>query len=1221
LLDTAVAGAVTVSADTTLTTTDGASNQARSAIIIASGHVANITVTAPTRSKIYTIINTSATYTVKIVGSGPTAGVTLGVSEKAIVAWNGSDFVKVASSAISNLTGTLPVANGGTARTVGNYSIYANEIHVGKDGNDTTGDGTLINPVLTITKALTLVGAGRNTVIVHPGSYSESPTVSSANTTIATSELTGANTQIAGTLTLSAAARVSGIKLTNLTITGSGSTYISNCTVDTQVVKSGTNYVEIINSELQCVSGIQISGSGVVSIVGNKCWAVAVSNASASVLIKDCYQVITPSVSAGTLQIDGSAIFAASPTSNAVTSSAGTAITLANSFVLNSAGTSVERVSLAGNYSILNLVYDKTNSTFAGTSLNAIDYFQYINADRVNFNGSTSGITGLIASAVAGTTSLTLPAATDTLVGRATTDTLTNKTLVAPALGTPASGNLSNCTNIPVNQATGNLPVANGGTGLTSFTSGGVVYASSTSALTTGSALTFDGTTLGVGANIALGSTVRYIYQTGAANLQLQVDTGQFVWAASNGSTEQMRLTGTGLGIGTSSPSQKLDIRGSIYVQRDTNPTNAVALQLTNQTTVSNNGCRLSFDAYNVGSSAFGVPSDSASLAFYTGGVTTERMRLDASGNLGIGTSSPGDKLVASGGIHSTGNVSSLASGQSIFMAAYTTYGRIEARDWTGAAWLPIAIAPNGGNVGIGTSSPAYKLDVVTAGTSGARVTTAEYGQFVLTDGTRSMYLQNYVGLGSIGTSSNNALGFAINSVEKMRLDTSGNLGIGTTSPTSYANFIYQTIQGTNGAGINLRNTAGTALSEIYQNSTGLVVSSVSNLPMLFNTNNTERFRIGSAGQLGIGGATYGTAGQVLTSGGASAAPTWASVTASAGGSDTQIQYNSSGSLAGSANFTYNGTTIISGANASTVGNLTGSFKSGRLLGPLTAAATPPGGNYYGGYRNVTPIDLADALLCLKFSTVVDTTISESYALVAYGTTYGSKNAGVSFVSGTSQDLIRIGVGTSPLFTADVNAVVLGYTSNGPRILCQNYSLTDDSSNMINYVADGHYWIGLNGGMKLSRTNGGLTPTADNLQNLGSATFRWATVYAGTGTINTSDRNDKQDIEELSAAEQRVAVRVKGLIRKFRFKDSVAAKGDNARVHFGVIAQDVQDAFTAEGLDASRYGLFCSDTFKAIDGKPVEKDPLTQEYPAGATDYTRLGVRYEELLAFVISAI
>ena len=285
-------------------------------------------------------------------------------------------------------SGTLPVANGGTGRTVGNYSIYANEIHVGKDGNDTTGDGTLINPVLTITKALTLVGAGRNTVIVHPGSYSESPTVSSANTTIATSELTGANTLISGTLTLSAAARISGIKLTNLTITGSGNAYISNCTVDTRVIKSGSNYVEIINSELQCTLGVQISGAGTVSIIGNKCWAVAVSNASANVLIKDCYQVITPSVTSGTLQIDGSAIFAASPASNAVTSSVGSFITLLNSFILNSAGNNVERVSLAGFYSIVNLVYDKTNSTFAGTNLNAIDYFSVINTESLISSGT-----------------------------------------------------------------------------------------------------------------------------------------------------------------------------------------------------------------------------------------------------------------------------------------------------------------------------------------------------------------------------------------------------------------------------------------------------------------------------------------------------------------------------------------------------------------------------------------------------------------------------------------------------------------------------------------------------------------------------------------------------------------------------------------------------------------------------------------------------------------
>ena len=284
----------------------------------------------------------------------------------------------------THVSGTLPVANGGTGRTAGNYSVYSREIHVSSaDGDDTTGDGTLINPVQTITKALTLQTATRLTVLVHPGVYTESPTVTTTNTTIATSELTGANTQVNGTLTLSAAARVSGLKMNNLTITGTGSTYISNCTVDTRLQKTGSNYVEIINTELQCTLGVQISGAGLVSIVGNKCWAVTVSNASANVLIKDCYQVITPSVTAGTLQIDGSAIFAASAASNAVTSSAGSFITLANSFILNSAGTNVERVSLAGSFSILNLVYDKTNSTFAGTNLNAIDYFSVINADTV----------------------------------------------------------------------------------------------------------------------------------------------------------------------------------------------------------------------------------------------------------------------------------------------------------------------------------------------------------------------------------------------------------------------------------------------------------------------------------------------------------------------------------------------------------------------------------------------------------------------------------------------------------------------------------------------------------------------------------------------------------------------------------------------------------------------------------------------------------------------
>ena len=72
----------------------------------------------------------------------------------------------------------------------------------------------------------------------------------------------------------------------------------------------------------------------------------------------------------------------------------------------------------------------------------------------------------------------------------------------------------------------------------------------------------------------------------------------------------------------------------------------------------------------------------------------------------------------------------------------------------------------------------------------------------------------------------------------------------------------------------------------------------------------------------------------------------------------------------------------------------------------------------------------------------------------------------------------------------------------------------------------------------------------------------------------------------------------------------------------GVIAQEAQQAFVAEGLDATRYALFCSDTWYEVNGKSEAEDglPYTAETP-NAVAVTRLGIRYDELLAFVISAI
>ena len=121
LIDSAIAGTTTLSAnaDVTLSTTNGAANQARNAIILwtASNGVTTRNITAPAQSKAYVVIN-AGTGSIVFRGSGPTTGVTIPSGTRALVAWNGTDFVKVISNPIvltTDVSGILPVANGGTA--------------------------------------------------------------------------------------------------------------------------------------------------------------------------------------------------------------------------------------------------------------------------------------------------------------------------------------------------------------------------------------------------------------------------------------------------------------------------------------------------------------------------------------------------------------------------------------------------------------------------------------------------------------------------------------------------------------------------------------------------------------------------------------------------------------------------------------------------------------------------------------------------------------------------------------------------------------------------------------------------------------------------------------------------------------------------------------------------------------------------------------------------
>jgi ribosomal protein L9 len=232
----------------------------------------------------------------------------------------------------------------------------------------------------------------------------------------------------------------------------------------------------------------------------------------------------------------------------------------------------------------------------------------------------------------------------------------------------------------------------------------------------------------------------------------------------------------------------------------------------------------------------------------------------------------------------------------------------------------------------------------------------------------------------------------------------------------------------------------------------------------------------------------------------------------------------------------------------------------------------------------------------------------------------------------------------------------LGGTANGDSSLILNRTSSEGTTAQFRYdnnvtagiaITNGGNILSINGlgsglGFHKSASTNIVYPfknntTSDNVIDLGSSGVRFDDIYATNASIQTSDKNEKQDIEELNDAEKRVAVAAKSLMRKYRWKSAVAEKGENARTHFGIIAQDLQDAFTAEGLDASKYAMFCSNTWfeKEITVDAVEADEengieaqdaytyidTKEEATEGYTERTRLGVRYNQLLAFIISAI
>lgn len=167
---------------------------------------------------------------------------------------------------------------------------------------------------------------------------------------------------------------------------------------------------------------------------------------------------------------------------------------------------------------------------------------------------------------------------------------------------------------------------------------------------------------------------------------------------------------------------------------------------------------------------------------------------------------------------------------------------------------------------------------------------------------------------------------------------------------------------------------------------------------------------------------------------------------------------------------------------------------------------------------------------------------------------------------------------------------IAGYTENGEGVLRQRVRRSSDAQLITVAFSPTSY-----------------SPT-DNSVDLGTASRRWREVFSVNGTINTSDEREKQQARDLSEVEKTVALEIKAMIKGFKWNHAVDEKGDGARWHFGVMAQQVAQAFTDNGLDPESYGMFCYDEWQ-------------EDEDAGITAGNRYGVRYNELIMFILGAL
>jgi len=231
----------------------------------------------------------------------------------------------------------------------------------------------------------------------------------------------------------------------------------------------------------------------------------------------------------------------------------------------------------------------------------------------------------------------------------------------------------------------------------------------------------------------------------------------------------------------------------------------------------------------------------------------------------------------------------------------------------------------------------------------------------------------------------------------------------------------------------------------------------------------------------------------------------------------------------------------------------------------------------------------------------------------------------------------NVGIGTiAPAQQLEVHGNI---RAGGNDYLNGYVQMSNNGSVFRNYSGSGAGLHFTGGAVIPADMNGGNHTTAHTL--LGTSSYKWGQIYSTSSSISASDRNEKQDINEITESERKVASKIVDLFRTFRMKDAVSKKGDEARLHNGVIAQDLIEVFQSEGLNAHRYGLFCYDDIWLVDGENelyetvYEKDDseddgvkevkvktgvfADKDTPGAVATPGPYSIRYEELLCFVVS--